>query len=184
MASVQNDRGFVWYGTGWEAHRPSSSFLSSSQWTSLLNTQNEEVKTILASLPWAVCRDGRAPEHRNTHCLVLQHMEQNNILSLGVATFTDKRQIPKLWGNAVQSLGKGKGRDEVQVQKEKNKLFSLLASSSFEVSADQLSGRLWWHVLSGNNLFCTFCSLFWPCTFLPTILPLCHHTIENMERLS
>lgn len=50
-------------------------------------------------------------------------MGQNNTLSRGVAIFTGKRQIPKLRGNAVQSPGTGKGRDEVQVQKGKTKLF-------------------------------------------------------------
>lgn len=43
--------------------------------------------------------------------------------------------------------------------------------------------RLWWHVLSDNNPLCMSCSLFWPCTFLPTILPLCHHMMENIEKI-
>lgn len=69
-------------------------------------------------------------------------MDQNNTLSLGVALSSDKRRIPKLRGNAVQSLGKGKGREEVQEQKPNSRFFSALAFVSFGIYADYVSGRL------------------------------------------
>lgn len=82
----------------------------------------------------------------------------------------------KVWGRQGERWGAGaKGG--------KKKLFSLLASSCFEVSADQLSGRLRWQVLSDNNICCMSCSLFWPCTFVPTILPLCHLRTENIGKI-
>lgn len=72
----------------------------------------------------------------------MQHTRQNNTLSLGVAIFNDKRQIPRLPDNTVQNPRKGKGIDEVQVQRGKTSIFGILASASFEIYAVYVSRRL------------------------------------------
>lgn len=138
---MQNDHDFVWYHTYWEEHT-----LSSTSWA-LPNGHLYWAPKLRRWKPfWPPCfkimtkarwRDGRAQEHRNHHSchllqkhqLVLQRMDQNNTLSLGVALFTDKRQITKLRSNAVQSPRKGKGREEVQEQKSNPSFFNVLVSA-------------------------------------------------------
>lgn len=109
----------------------------------------------------------------------MQHLGQNNTSSLGVAISTDKRQPPKLWGNTDQSPGKGRGKDEVQVQKMKTKLFSILGSAIFEIYADTTHEDYSKHILTNTNIFCMACPLILFSTFPTTILLLYKHTIGN-----